>query len=280
MHREVSALISLIEDPDEEIFSQVKKELHRYGDALIPQLEHYWEMNSYGPLFNNRVEQLIQELHYGGIYRRLREWKESDQDLLEGLLILNRYQYIAESESEIKHRVMKIRQDIWLELNDFLTALEAVNVFNTVLFKIHGFQGTQHHTKGHLTLSDLLNTKQGEPLLIGALYSWIAESLDIDLPAINMPGYCILAYREMDLDGQPEILFFINPHEEGQIVGMEDLEQLLKDLQYPYDVRFFQTSNRVEWMARMINAFINEAMSRKDNDRITELRALQSLLLE
>jgi hypothetical protein len=85
MHREVSALISLIEDPDEEIFIQVKKELHRYGDALIPQLEHYWEMNSYGPLFNKRVELLIQELHYGGIYKRLREWKESDQDLLEGL---------------------------------------------------------------------------------------------------------------------------------------------------------------------------------------------------
>jgi regulator of sirC expression with transglutaminase-like and TPR domain len=280
MHREVSALISLIEDPDEEIFTQVKKELHRYGDALIPQLEHYWEMNSYGPLFNKRVEQLIQELHYGGIYKRLREWKESDQDLLEGLLIINRYQYISEAEEEIKHWVMKIRQDIWLELNDFLTALEAVNVFNTVLFKIHGLQGVQHHTQGHLTLSDLLNTKRADPLIIGALYSWVAESLDIQLPIVNMPGYCILAYQESDLEGQPEVLFYINPHEEGQILGMEDLEQILKDLQYPFDARFFQTTTKVEWMARILNAFINEAMAKQDKERIQELRALQSLMLE
>jgi regulator of sirC expression with transglutaminase-like and TPR domain len=280
MHREVSALISLIEDPDEEIFTQVKNELHRYGEALIPQLEHYWEMNHYGPLFNARVEKLIHELHYGGIYKRLREWKESDQDLLDGLMILNRYQYPTESEEELKHRVMKIRQDIWLELNDFLTALEAVNVFNTVLFKIHGFKGTHHHSQGHLTLSDLLNTKRGEPLIIGALYSWIAESLDIQMPAINMPGYCILAYQEMDLEGNPEILFYVNPHDEGNIVGLEDLEQILNDLQYPQDARFFQASNRVEWMARLINAFINDAMSKQDKERIQELRALQSLLLE
>lgn len=280
MHREVSALISLIEDPDEEIYCQVKKELHRYGDALIPQLEFYWEANSFGPLFNRRVEQLIHELHYGGIYRRLREWKESDQDLLEGLLILNRYHYSTESEEELKQRVLKIRQDIWLELNDFLTALEAVNVFNTVLFKIYGFQGVHHHSHGHLTLSDLLNTKLGEPLIIGALYSWIAESLEIQLPAINMPGYCILAYEEMDLNGQPEILFYVNPHESGQIMCLEDLELMMKDLQYPYDTRFFQSCSRIEWMARLINAFINEAMAKQDNDKVQELRALQSLMLE
>jgi uncharacterized protein (UPF0305 family) len=100
------------------------------------------------------------------------------------------------------------------------------------------------------------------------------------MPAINMPGYCILAYQETDLEGNPEILFYVNPHEAGNIVGLKDLEQILNDLQYPQDSRFFQPSNRVEWMARMINAFINEAMSKQDKERIQELRALQSLLLE
>jgi hypothetical protein len=100
------------------------------------------------------------------------------------------------------------------------------------------------------------------------------------MPAIQMPGYCILAYQEMDLEGNPEVLFYVNPHESGNIIGMEDLEQMLKDLQYPYDTRFFQAGNRVEWMARLINAFINEAMAKQDKERIQELRALQSLLLE
>jgi hypothetical protein len=84
----------------------------------------------------------------------------------------------------------------------------------------------------------------------------------------------------MDLNGQPEILFYVNPHESGQIMCLEDLELMMKDLQYPYDTRFFQSCSRIEWMARLINAFINEAMAKQDNDKVQELRALQSLMLE
>jgi regulator of sirC expression with transglutaminase-like and TPR domain len=281
MQGEISALIQLMEDPDEEIFAHVKQELSRMGDGLIPQLEQYWELNELGPLFQQRVVTLIQELQYHAIYKRLREWKESDdKDLLEAMLILNRLSNPTESEAQLKQQVMKIRQDIWLELNDFLTAFEAINVFNTILFKVHQFQGVGVSVNGHNTLGELMATKRGEPLVLGALYSWLAEALEIQLPAINVPGDCILAYQELDYQGGVETLFYVNPHQGGQIVSREEIEGMLVAMQYPYDDRFFNTAGRLEWVGRMINSLINQSIANRDDKKVSELRALQALMLE
>jgi regulator of sirC expression with transglutaminase-like and TPR domain len=281
MQGEVSALIQLIEDPDEEIFAQVRTELTRYGEALIPQLEHYWEYNVYGPLFNKRIESLILELNHKAVYKRLREWKESpEQDLLEALLILNRVNHPSVKEQELKAQVLKIRQDIWLELNDFLTAIEAVNVFNTILFKVYALEGVTHVSQGHNTLGELLNTRRGEPLIVGALYSWLAESLEINMRAINVPGDCLLAYQEDDLEGDIETLFYVHPHEQGAILSREDIIDLLHEKQYPLDERFFHNCTKEEWVGRMINLLINQAIALKDNNKVSELRALQSLMME
>ena len=90
---EVNALISLIEDPDETIYKQVSSELKNYGESIIPQLEQYWELQDFGPLFQTRLEELISTIQYEGVYNRLKTWKNSeDKDLLEGALIINKYQ--------------------------------------------------------------------------------------------------------------------------------------------------------------------------------------------
>ena len=65
---EVNALISLIEDPDESIYKQVSSELKNYGESIIPQLEQYWELQDFGPLFQTRLEELISTIQY--LWRR------------------------------------------------------------------------------------------------------------------------------------------------------------------------------------------------------------------
>ena len=110
MHtNEVYALITLIEDPDESIYDQVRKELRTYGEAIIPQLEQYWELQDFGPLFQTRLEELISSIQYEGVYSRLKNWKNSeDKNLLEGALIINKYQYPSYDEDELRRKVSKI----------------------------------------------------------------------------------------------------------------------------------------------------------------------------
>jgi hypothetical protein len=96
---QINALISLIEDPDEMIFSHVRNELSNCGTDVIPRLEKEWETANHGPLFKTRIESLIQTIQFDSIRQKLEEWfKSDDQDLLEGCLIVNEIQYPANWE--------------------------------------------------------------------------------------------------------------------------------------------------------------------------------------
>ena len=44
-------------------------------------------------------------------------------------------------EKKLTNHIKQIVQDVWLELNDNLTALEKVKVLNRIIFDVHGFYG-------------------------------------------------------------------------------------------------------------------------------------------
>ena len=133
---EIRALITLIEDPDEGVYQQVRDRIVSLGDPVVPVLERAWEYDDLGDLFRNRIEDILQTIHLGSVTDRLRAWKTNGgEDLLEGALIISRYRYPDLDEQKVKARLASIRQDIWLELNDHLTAFEKVRVFNHIFFQ-------------------------------------------------------------------------------------------------------------------------------------------------
>lgn len=288
---EVNALIALIEDPDEIIYNQVKNELKNYGERIIPQLEQYWELNDFGPLFQSRLEELISTIHYEGIYSRLKAWKNSeDHDLLEGALIINRFQYPGYDEDELRRSISRLRQDIWLELNDNLTAFEAVHVMNHVLYKLHGFKGNreQYHSPSNSFFTDLLTSKRGNPLSLGILYAYLSESLDLPIYGVNLPSHFILCYMEesveLDEEGNikqsSDVLFYINPFNEGAILHKEEIDDFLNKQQLPRDERFYKPCTSMEMISRMLNNLIHAYIAMNKEEKVRELRSLQSLLLE
>ncbi|MFN5621412.1 MAG: transglutaminase family protein [Flavobacteriales bacterium] len=288
---EVNALISLIEDPDETIYNQVSSELKTYGEAIIPQLEQYWELSDFGPLFQTRLEELISTIQYEGVYNRLKAWKNSeDKDLLEGALIINKYQYPSYDEAELRRAVSKIRQDIWLELNDNLTAFEQVRVINHMLYNHHGFKGNRDnfHQPQNSFLADLISSKSGNPLSLGLLYTYLANSLDLPVHGVNLPSHFILCFMdfhpfdaELGLSREDaDVLFYINPFNAGTILQKEEIDDFLQKQNLPQDERFYRPCSNMEMIARMLNNLIHAYIAASNDDKVRELRALQSLLLE
>jgi regulator of sirC expression with transglutaminase-like and TPR domain len=288
---EVNALISLIEDPDETIYSQVRNELRNYGEAIIPQLEHYWELQDFGPLFQTRLEELIASIQYEGVYNRLKKWKNSeDKNLLEGALIINKYQYPSYDEDELVRTVSKIRQDIWLELNDNLTAFEQVKVINHILFKHYGFKGNRenYHQPQNSFLADLLSSRSGNPLSLGLLYSHLAASLDLPIFGVNLPSHFILCYldhTQEDIElgltrDDAEVLFYINPFNSGTILQKEEIDEFLDKQNLPKDERFYRPCSNMEMISRMLNNLIHAYIAANNDDKVRELRTMQSLILE
>ncbi len=288
---EVNALITLIEDPDESIYSQVRNELRNYGEAIIPQLEHYWELEDFGPLFQTRLEELIASIQYEGVYNRLKKWKNSeDKNLLEGALIINRYQYPSYDEEEMRRTVSKIRQDIWLELNDNLTAFEQVRVINHILFTHHGFKGNRdnYHQPQNSFIADMLASKSGNPLSLSLLYAYLASSLDLPIFGVNLPSHFILCYLDHQSEDEAlgltkddaDVLFYINPFNAGAILQHEEIDEFLEKQNLPRDDRFYRPCSNMEMISRMLNNLIHAYISTNNDEKVRELKTMQSLLLE
>ncbi|MFK7757425.1 MAG: transglutaminase-like domain-containing protein [Flavobacteriales bacterium] len=288
---QIDALISLIEDPDEIIFTQVKSELKNYGAGVIPKLEKEWETSSFGPLFKDRIEKLIQSIQFDTISTKMKEWKSSeDKDLLEGALLINQFQYPNYDSDQIRKEISRIRQDVWLELNENLTAFEKVRILNHILFNVHGFKGNKNNytAPANSFLSDVISSKKGSPLSLAILYQVLANSLDIPIYGVNLPNHFILCY--MDEHGiasmldetvaENGILFYINPFSEGTVIHKNEIDEFLFHLNLPEKVKFYKPCENLDIITRLINNLIFGFQEKGEEQKVSDLRELQALFIK
>jgi hypothetical protein len=91
--RELKALVSLLDDQDDQIVNQIIDKIRSLGKEIIPFLENEWETN-FNPSVQRRIEELIHDLQYELLKDRIKDWYDSkDQDLLTGLWLVATYQY-------------------------------------------------------------------------------------------------------------------------------------------------------------------------------------------
>ena len=128
--KELSALFTLIDDPDEEVFGAVSEKIIDYGKNIIPSLEHLWETIP-DENVQHRIELLIHRLHYRDLSEDFRQWNVSGHhDLMLGALLVSKFQYPDLATAPVLQEIEKIRRNIWLELNNYLTPLEQIHCAN------------------------------------------------------------------------------------------------------------------------------------------------------
>jgi hypothetical protein len=109
------ALISLLDDPDETIFEQIRNMLIQKGVSIIPELEDSWENEDFGHLFQSRLEDIVHQIQFDHLKVILQNWLNSpEKDLLEGALIVAKYRYPSLEDAPIKSELKRIQKAIWL----------------------------------------------------------------------------------------------------------------------------------------------------------------------
>lgn len=286
---DLHALIKLLDDPNEDVFQAVQSALEEKGESIIHTLEDHYMLIDADNLATQRLAHLIEKIQYTSSYEQLKSWKQGEQNLLEGILILNKYHQRNIPSEEITYQFSRIRQDIWLELNDRLTPLENIKVLNHILFKLLGFTGVSNElTTAPHSLHDTLVTKTGTPLSLGTLYLLLAQSLDIPIYGVNLPGHFILCYVEEmpdwllpdDATDNREILFYVNPYAGGTILDHEEVEQFILNQHLPLDPHFFEACSNRDILIRHLNAFSHHNIALNQADKVRQLQVLLSLLLE
>lgn len=285
-NREIHALLHLIDDPDEEVFGVVSNRIIDFGKGIIPNLENLWE-NTISEDVQGRIELLIHRLHYRDLSDELGEWSRNiHQDLLTGALLVARFQYPELSVSQVYQDIEKLRRNIWLELNTYLTPLEQVNVLTSILYNYFNIKGTEvgYHQPEEFLINRQLESKRGNAIANGILYLVLSELLDIPVRAINIPRQFVLSYFKPDYDfarhtedQMYKSEFFIDPIS-GQVFTHRDIETYFSRINLPPVPAYFEPMDNKRIIQLLLEEFSKCFMEEKDQYKKQELLALASLL--
>ena len=287
-NKEISALFHLIDDPDEEVFGEVSNRIVDYGKGIIPNLENLWE-NTISENVQERIELLIHRLHYRDLTDEFIQWnKNIHQDLLTGALLVARFQYPELATTQIYQDIEKLRRNIWLELNSYLTPLEQVNVLNSILYNYFNLKGTEvgyQHPEEFL-INKQLETKRGNAVANSILYLVLSELLDVPVRAINIPRQFVLGYYKPDYDFSRhtedplyKTEFFIDPMS-GQPFTHKDVENYFKRINVPPVASYFKPLSNKRLIQTLLEEFSKCFDDEKNRYKKTELLALAELITE
>lgn len=282
---EISALLHLLDDPDEEVFEAVSTKIVDYGKPIIPNLEHLWETTPDEPT-QERIEVLIHRLHYRDLAEDFRQWNVSGHhDLTLGALLTCKFQYPEMATAPVMQEIEKVRRNIWLELNNYLTPLEQINIVTSILYSYYGLKGNETNYKepNEFLLHKTLEAKRGNQVSNGILYLLLCEMLDIPVRAINLPKQFIVAYfkygysDEQLLNPVEKIEFFIDPTS-GQVFTHKDVDNYFKRISVPPIDHYFKPQKNKEVIKQLLEEFSKCFSGEKDIYKQAELMDLVKLL--
>jgi len=284
-NKEITALLHLVDDPDDYVYSTVSDKIISIGKAIIPNLENLWE-NTTNEEIQERIELLIHKLHFRDLTNDFTNWANGDADLLQGALLVARYQFPELQNSTVYQEMEKLRRNIWLELNAYLTPLEQVNVITSILYNYNKQTGVElaYLNPDDYLVNKALENKKGNAISNGIIFLAVCELLDVPVKAINIPRQFILAYFDPQHDllnpvghSSEKINLFIDPLN-GQMYSHKDVENYFKRISVqPSNSYFRQLSNK-----RIIQFLLEELIKCFDNEnnryKMEELQALANLL--
>jgi regulator of sirC expression with transglutaminase-like and TPR domain len=284
----LQALVRLVEDPDEVVYTHVRDQLLNYGLEAIPFLEISWEKEDWGLLFQSRIETIIQDIQVRDISNGLGSWVNSEEkDLLTGAIAIARYQYPSLNEEKVRKDLKKITQDVWLEISQKNTALEKVRIMNKIFFGTHKFRGNSKdfHAPANSCINTVLENRKGNPLSLSLIYSIVAQNIGMPIYGVNLPNHFILAYmdehrikHENGTAKSHGVLFYINPFSKGSLFDEDEIDEFITSLNLPADREFYEPCSNSSILRRMLTNLIAAFKEAGAADKVKELTDLREIL--
>ncbi len=286
---QIEAMLTLLDDSDEEIFKTIEAHLIEMGRHVIPFLEEKWSQ-SFDVFLQNRIENIVHKIQFESVKIELKNWNAFHRhDLLSGLIIVARFQYPDLDEEKIRLFFNQVKRDVWIELNDELTALEQIRILNRVLFDKHGFSGNtaNFHAPQNACINTVIESKKGSPILLSCIYALLAQDLDIPVYGVNLPEHFILCYQHLLQSTEytytypdANVLFYINAFSKGSVFGKSEIDSFLQKLNLEPKATYFEPCSHKEIIQRILHNLHFSFTKSGNPEKVIEIDALISLLKE
>lgn len=283
--KEISALFQLIDDPDEEVFDTVTDRIISIGKPIIPSLENLYVTTSNSSV-QERIELIIHKLHFQQLTIEFEEWKKGPRGLLQGTLLFCKYSQPDLTTLSSVQEIEKIRRNIWLELNSYLTPFEQVNIVTAILYGYYNLRGNENNylVPEEFLLNKVLENKTGNSISNALLFLILCEMLDIRVKMLAIPRQFILgcfeqpSFFEEDMESEePSILFYIDPLN-GHLYSEKDIQQYFKRISVPPTPFYFKPQKNHHVIQQLMEEYSKCFSDKTELQKRNDLRFLSALL--
>lgn len=284
--REINALLQLLDDTDKEVLITVEERLLSYGQSIIPDLEHYWEQSPNESL-QERIEQIIHRIHYSHLSQEFTNWAQGECDLLYGAFLVAKYQYPELQSVPTLQEIERMRRNIWLEMNNYLTPLEQIKIVERILYQYYKLKGGElsYTQPDDFMIHKVVESKKGNSITNGILYLILAEQLDLPVRAINIPRQFVLGWFSHQVlfnydfeRNQPtdSIKFYIDPNS-GIGFQLKDIELYFKRIGVTSSPSYFKPRHNRQIIQLLLEQFANCFDNEAEGYKRKELLALAAI---
>jgi regulator of sirC expression with transglutaminase-like and TPR domain len=273
---EIKALISLLDDEDREITQHVEDKIRSLGGTLIPYLESEWEQ-SFNPILQKRIEDLIHDLQFSSLVERLVAWKEGGAlDLLEGMWLVATYQYPDLPIEKLRRDLEQIYYEVWLEFRNHLHPTDQIKILNNVFFNKlkFGANTKNFHSASSSMLNIVLESHKGNPISLCVIYLLVARRLNVPVYGVNLPKLFVLTYKT------EHVQFYINVFNRGLIFTRNDIDNYIAQLNLAPIPMFYQPCTHLDIVKRVLRNLMIAFEKTGDDDRVREVGRLLEAISE
>jgi len=282
---EIKALLTLLDDTDEDIVKHVTKKLLSFGREVIPLIDTITEFNDFTPLHIQRVLEIKNRIYFGDSEKALKGWIENGaRNLIEGISIIDYLEYPDYDPEELYSDLDRLKLDVWIELSDNQSPVDKIRRLNHVFYSLYGFKGDtdDYHNIDNSVLHRVFQRRMGNPISLSIIYSTVCQKLGIPVFGVNLPQHFILAYTDerkypadSSLKGhdylEPEkagvTLFYINAFNKGTIFSKWNIDQFIKQLGLEPRESYFEPCSNIDICMRVIRNLIFSHQKAEDNAR-------------
>ena len=271
----IHALLRLLSDPNEKVARTIQDQLARLGPRALPFLE---QAGTDSPNLQTRIAYVKEEICFGQLqddFKTFVSQSSRQDDWEQGAFLIARSAY---PDLSIPHNVECLDQ-LAEEFRKKWHSTEspsgkAARLLSTFLFKDKGYSGNRenYYEPDNSYLNRVIETRQGIPISLSALYVFVGRRLGLPLAGVGMPGHFLVK-----IEGETPAQF-VDCFNGGTILGEKDCEQFITASGLDYDPQFLEKSSTPTILARMLRNLLSIYEQEAQESMARRVRVLLRLL--
>lgn len=273
---EIKALISLIQEEEEDNADRLKGELAsiiRLNPERVESIVTH-EFSANTPQF---LLDLLEETRWEALekmFMRLAMPANADVNLEEGLFLLSKFAYPAISLMDISAPLDAMAQDMETVVGDTDSLEKVIDVFHDVVFGKNGFAGHELNSfsPDNVYLYSVLKNRRGTPVTMAAVYMLLGRRLNVRITGVDFPGHYLVAFKAKNG------ALLVDPYNGGKIITEKECRDIVARRGMRWTPEFLRASDSAGTIARSISNLIFIYNKLKDEKKNVYLKRYMELL--